>query len=301
MAFMGIMLVTLLVAVMAIGALLVLVGIIILIVRAIRNRSRKQPSRASLVVGIVFVVLGSLSFVPMAGLMLLSELSEEPEEIPYQEIKNPVTVDEYTWEAGFTFEGVELVPATELTFTNDAVAGEAVGTIVFDSSTDFYSIQKLQSTSGYDIYLVGYLVMVPRADYDKIMDYYHNEASLNASFEWLTSSNADTTSCECEFDRQMFLAIQTLSNGEGEFVVKEESEITERYCFTLASDDGIFWQEIILASYDGGVMLGGMTDRDLRSGWVLSDEQADYVTERFEACSNQLAGEQSSTQTESGW
>lgn len=292
LVFMGIYLI-----IMIAGAIDLLIAMIIFLVRFIKKRKGKKVGRISKVVAIIFLIMGTLAEGPMIIAMVMTSIEDADRKRNYESLENKVLIETDHLEDEFEYNGETLVRVDEVEndsdFHHDKQKTEFVANLVYnDSDEDYYydEMRKTENTSGYDIYIVDWVVYyVKKEDKQKVIEYYKSEAECIAevqrdSYDEVDSETDDVPSdssdwVDLKIDLQKIQDIIANSKTEDK---RASSEKKTYYYLEMNSVDYIWGDSYSFVFFDDCALFEPEDNGTITKGYLMSEEDAAYLREVFD-------------------
>ena len=251
MAFFAMVLATGFLIIVGIGLFILLIGVILDIVWGVRKKKDKKVPVVLKVFAVILTILGSLQgVVPLlfvAGMSIKSKIDYKAEvsSLPQE---NVIYMDyDNGFENGFDFKGKhfigihykdgnELIPWRE----KDNFKTEDYGAVVYDN--DKHDILKrVVNEKDYDIFDTGTVSdpFVAEDEYNEIVDYYMNEASLICD---VSINTADEMTTVTSVDSAKARKIRDYVDSEGS--LNNDCEYTKDAYLYFYSNDAMYYFSI---------------------------------------------------------
>ena len=171
------------------------------------------------------------------------------------------------------FDGKTLnsIPGISMAMKPD---GRSLGNYEEDGHS--YSVYRVDSSSGYEIYWINRELFCDPKDLDTILDYYENRADL--TFTYYEAGDKGTVKETIDFDRDLFNSLRSrYSRGEPDLTGRT-SEIVKNFQILARSSDGVFDSSISIGCLNDQVILIKTTDSNgILKGYSISRDEAEKI------------------------
>ncbi len=175
------------------------------------------------------------------------------------------------------YEGktLRLIPEIQNPGTSE---GEVLGRV--EVGEDSYSVTKLESDYGCDVYLINYGVYAESQNVDGLVDYYLNKADVTFTYhEYKESGSIDY---DIDFSMEMYQQLREYYLGNHELQLYKLDKPAQSFEIQANSSDGVYNSHISVEIIDDNVVLGSRSVPYVASnGYFLTEEESEYVKEHI--------------------
>lgn len=266
MAFIGVLLVMILMGAILLSTLAAIVLFIVSMVLFLKNRKKDVKKRSAIITLIISIVLFLPMIIAISSSSIYSYVQDKKEREFIASIENKVIVEEDEWKKGFKYKDINLVPVNLLmnsyNYRNNL---NEIGALVIDNTNIYYNLYELDNDSGYKIYYVwvhtftggGYYsrTFVDENDYDSVLEYYNN-SNLNISVLWRSapqytklsnsfeSLNLNTEDIRDDLLQLSHEVLDDISNKNRVNTLSENYDDSME--FIIDSDDSVFTVDLVI-------------------------------------------------------
>ena len=176
------------------------------------------------------------------------------------------------------YDGKTLQLASEIQNPGSS-NGDVLGKVDVNGSS--YSVTKLNSDYGCDVYLINHKVYVEKDKVDGLIDYYENDADMTFTYYEYKKSGSDEH--EIDFSMEMYSKIRDLYNDESQLKSFKADRSVKNFEIKAESSDGVYDGHISVNVIDDSVMLGSkIVPNVVVWGYFLPEEEAKYIIEHID-------------------
>ncbi|MBP3234906.1 MAG: DUF5104 domain-containing protein [Eubacterium sp.] len=176
------------------------------------------------------------------------------------------------------YDGKTLQLASEIQNPGSS-NGDVLGKVDVNGSS--YSVTKLNSDYGCDVYLINHKVYAEKDKVDGLNDYYENDADMTFTYYEYKKSGSDEH--EIDFSMEMYSKIRDLYNDESQLKSFKADRQVKSFEIKAKSSDGVYDGHISVNVIDDSVMLGSkIVPNVVLRGYFLPEEEAKYIIEHID-------------------
>ena len=281
MAFFAMILATGFLIIVVLGLIVLLAGIILDVVWIVRKKKEKKFPLALKIFAIVLTVIGVVQGIgPIVGVGLLQlkskmEYRAEISDLPEDSILH--LKDYSDLGAEFDYKGVHYIGVHQKEGhiinpwkDNDNFKTTRVGAIVFDNDKH-YIIEKIENDLDEDIYMIGliYDPYVAEEDYNKLTEYYKNEAPLSCKYSKESAAEMKTV---YSIDSDRVRAIRDYVESQGPTSYGSVTTTSDTKYLYFYSNDSVYNFDFSCAETPDGLLV-----ESWGNSAVITGQDADYL------------------------